>query len=212
MSTVAEVMSNEEALFIPTEDDTETTEKYTPKARGEYFGHIVGLRTSVREFDKKGRRFKARIYNFKVRVAPENSTNTYTFTTRDGQTVKTDGTPYVGEKFNAVGVFRYLEPTKDDTFESNAEDNSRYMRFCQALGIEVETTQRTVNDKTVEVMVLPHLTEKDIEGAPVIAVVDKGREWTNDEGKTMPSWEVKFVKTWTDGVRLPKDTHDDLPF
>ena len=212
MSTVTEVMSNEEALFIPTEDDTRTKERYTPKTDGDYLGHIVGLRTSTREFNKQGRRHKAHIFNFKVRVAPENKTNTYTFTTRDGDTVKTDGSPYVGEEFKAVGVFRYLEPTKDDTFESNAEDNSRYLRFCQALGVEVKTTQRTVNDKTVEVMVLPHLDEKDIEGIPVTAVVDKGREWTNDEGKTMPSWEVKFVKVWTDGVRLPKDTHDDLPF
>lgn len=212
MSTVTEVLSNEEALFIPTEDDTLTTDKYTPKSKGDYLGHIIGLRTSVREFEKKGRRFKARIYNFKVLVAPQNSTNTYTFTTRDGATVETDGIPYIGWEINALGVFRYLEPTKGDTFESNAEDNSRYLRFCQALGVKVETTERTVNDKTVEVMVLPHLAEKDIEGMPVTAVVDRGKDWINPKGEAAPSWEVKFVKVWTDGVRLPKDTHDDLPF
>tara|TARA_Y100000310_G_scaffold310653_1_gene356114 strand:+ start:1367 stop:2005 length:639 start_codon:yes stop_codon:yes gene_type:complete len=212
MSTITDVISNEESLFIPTKDDTRTTEQYTPKAKGDYLGHIVELRTSTREFDKQGRRHKAHIFNFKVRVAPANKTNTYTFTTRDGETFNTDGSPYVGHEFNAVGVFRYLEPTKDDTFESNAEDNSRYMRFCQALGVEVETTKRTVNDKTVEVMVLPHLNEKDIEGTPVIAVVDRGNDWVNSDGKTSPSWEVKYVKRWEDGTRLPKGTNNDLPF
>ena len=77
MPTMTETLKDE-ALFIPSEDGTTGEREYTPKVAGEYLGHITDARTLTREFKKDGRTFKARIFNFKIHVAPENKTMTYT--------------------------------------------------------------------------------------------------------------------------------------
>ena len=119
MSDIMETLKDE-ALFIPSEN-TEKKEEYVPKVAGEYFGHITDARTITREFKKDGRTFKARIFNFKVHVAPENARNTYTITNADGEAREITGEHYVEWTVMADGVFRFLEPTESDTFESNAE-------------------------------------------------------------------------------------------
>ena len=112
----------------------------------------------------------------------------------------------------ADGVFRFLEPTADDKFESNAEGNRRYLMFCQSIGMEIPTEERTINGKKVTVQLLPDVKETDLNGTPVVAVVGRGQDWTDDEGKTRPSYKVKFTKRWEDGKRLASTTTNDLPF
>ena len=210
-STMTDTLRKEEALFIPSENGmAEGT--YTPKVEGEYLGHITDTRTTVKEFKRDGKLLKARIFNFKVHVAQENSHNNYTFTDRDGQTHKTTGEPYVGWDIVADGIFRFLEPAEGDTFDSHTEGNVRYLRFCQALGLEIKVEDREVNGKTIRVQVLPHLEDTDINGRPVIAVVGRGKDWVNNEGETVPSWRAKFVKHWKEGKRLATTTTNDLPF
>ena len=214
METMTELLK-EEALFIPSENGTTEGKTYTPKVEGDYLGHIVDTRTLVREFrTTEGRNVKARIFNFTVCVAPENATIVYTFTDREGRDHTTNGEPYVGWTVSARGVFRFLEPTEHDTFESNSENNVAYLRFCQALGHTIETTKREVNGKTIDVQILPTLTESDLDGSPVIAVVGRDKDWVNNEGETMPSWKAKFVKLWKEGKRLATTTtnDNDLPF
>ena len=209
MSTMTETL-HEEALFIPTDDTTRT---HTPKVEGDYLGHITDTTTLVREFKTSdGRNVKARIFNYKVEVAHENATREYHFTDHNGTQHTTSGEPYVGWTVSARGVFRFLEPGEGDTFESNSENNVAYLRFCQALGMTIETTQREVNGKTIDVQVLPTLTEHDINGRPVIAVVGRDKDWVNDEGETMPSFRAKFVKLWKEGKALATTTKHDLPF
>ena len=209
MSTMTETL-HEEALFIPTDDTTRT---HTPKVEGDYLGHITDTTTLVREFKTSdGRDVKARIFNYKVEVAHENATREYTFTDHNGTQHTTSGEPYVGWTVSARGVFRFLEPGEGDTFESNSENNVAYLRFCQALGMTIETTQREVNGKTIDVQVLPTLTEHDINGRPVIAVVGRDKDWVNDEGETMPSFRAKFVKLSKEGKALATTTKHDLPF
>ena len=205
MSTMTDTLKHEEALFIPGE---ETEEEYVPKVAGDYLGHITEARTITREFKNDGRTFKARIFNFKVHVAPENVHNTYTLT--NGTEVT--GKHYIDWTVVADGVFRFLEPTDDDKFESNAEGNKRYLRFCQSLGMDIPTENRTVGDKTVKVQVLPDIKEDDLNGTPVVAVVGRGNDWVTDTGETRPSWRCKFTKRWEDGKRLASTTTDDLPF
>ena len=206
MSTMTETLHNEEALFIPTDDTTRT---HVPKVEGDYLGHITGTKTIVREFKTNdGRNVKARIFNFKVEVAHENATREYTFTDRNGDEHHTSGEPFVGWTVNARGVFRFHEPKEGDTFESNSENNVAYLRFCQALGLTIETAQREINGKTLDVQILPTLTEDDVNGKPVIAVVGRDKDWINDDGETMPSFRVKYVKLWKEGKLL----HNDLPF
>jgi len=208
-TTMTDTLKHAEALFIPSED-TERDE-YIPKVAGDYHGHITDARTLVREFKKDGRVLKARIFNFKVHVAPENAQNTYTIHT-DGNTRTVTGEHYVEWDVVADGVFRFLEPTGDDKHESNAEGNKRYMRFCQSLGLEIPTEERTINGSTVKVQLLPEIKETDLNGTPVIAVVGRGQDWVNDTGETRPSWRVKYTKLWTDGKRLAATTTNDLPF
>ena len=210
MSTMTETLRHEEALFIPTDDTTRT---HTPKVEGDYLGHITETRTLVREFKtNEGRNVKARIFNYKVLVAPENTHKSYTFTDREGTEHTTTGEPYVGWTVSGKGIFRFLEPEEGDTFESNSENNVAYLRFCHALGLTIETTKREINGKTLDVQVLPTLEESDVNGRPVVAVVGRDKDWINDDGEKMPSFKVKFVKLWKDGKLLKTTSHDDLPF
>ncbi len=212
MSTITETLKDE-ALFIPSEDTLSTDKpQYIPKVAGEYLGHITDARTLTREFQKDGRTLKARIFNFKVHVAPENKSMTYTLTDKDGSAKDITGEHYVDWTVMADGVFRFLEPKETDTFESNAEGNKRYLMFCQSLGMDIKTEQRTVNGKTVTVQILPDLTVEDLNGRPVVAVVGRGKDWVNDEGETRHSWRCKFTKLWKDGKQLASRSTNDLPF
>jgi hypothetical protein len=211
MSTMTETLKHEEALFIPSED-TETRDEYIPMVEGEYLGHITETRSLTREFTKEDRPMKARIFNFKVTVAHENTHHNYTIHRKDGSRKEVTGEHYVGKTIVADGVFRFLEPTDGDKFESNAEGNKRYLMFCQSLGMEIPTEERTINGKTVKVQLLPDVKEDELDGTPVTAVVGRGQDWTDDNGKTRPSWRVKFTKRWEDGKRLAKTTTNDLPF
>tara|TARA_R100001530_G_C4252753_1_gene138286 strand:+ start:72 stop:698 length:627 start_codon:yes stop_codon:yes gene_type:complete len=208
---MTDTLKNEEALFIPSED-TETRDEYIPMVEGEYLGHITETRTIVREFVKEDKPMKARIFNFKVTVAAENTHNHYTIH-RNGHSPKdVTGEHYVGKNIVADGVFRFLEPGDDDTFVSNTAGNKRYLMFCQSLGMEIPTEERTINGKTVTVQLLPDVKETDLDGTPVTAVVGRGQDWTDDQGKSRPSWKVKFTKLWTDGKKLATTTTNDLPF
>ena len=211
MSTMTETLRHEEALFIPSED-TELRDDYVPMVEGEYLGHITETRTLTREFTKENRPMKARIFNFKVTIAPENTHHHYTIHRKDGSHKEVTGEHYVGKTVMADGVFRFLEPVEGDKFESNAEGNKRYLMFCKSLGIEIPTEERTMNGKTVTVQLLPDVKETDLDGTPVTAVVGRGQDWTDENGHTRPSWRVKFTKLWVDGKRLAKTTTNDLPF
>ena len=209
-TTMNDTLKHEEALFIPSE--VSESEDYVPKVAGSYHGHITGVRTVTREFTNNGRTFKARIFNFKVHVAPENVNNHYTLS--DGREIT--GEHYIDWDVVADGVFRFLEPTDSDTFESNTVGNRRYLRFCESLGMEIPTEDRTIGGKTVKVQVLPDIEEDKLNGTPVIAVVVRGDDWVDrDDGKTKPSWKVKYTKLWKDGKRVVVETttkHNDLPF
>ena len=213
MSTMTDTHTNE-AVFMPGESTGTDKEEYVPKVAGEYLGHITDARTITREFTKDGKQFKATIFNFKVHVAPENKHNTYKLTNKDGSQREITGDRYVDWTVMADGVFRFLEPKEGDTFLSNAEGNKRYMMFCESLGMEIKTEERTVNGKTVKVQLLPDVQEDHLNGTPVVAVVARGKDWVTDEGETRPSWRCKFTKRWESGTKLTtrKITNDDLPF
>ena len=86
------------------------------------------------------------------------------------------------------------------------------MRFCQSLGLEIPTEDRTINGSTVTVQLLPEIKVEDLNGTPVIAVVGRGQDWVNDTGETRPSWRVKYTKLWAEGKKLAATTTNDLPF
>ena len=193
----------------PSSNEMTPKPKWTPIADGEYFGHICDV--EEREVSTHKGEHKAMVFNFKVKVATENSGNTYTY--KWGNTeYEAKGTEYVGQTIRGRGVFRYLVPTEGDTFKANPDGNKTYTYFCEAIGITLPTTEKEINGETVKVKSLPTITKEHIVGVPVIAVVGKGRPYTNKSGKEVTPSEVKFVKAWKGGTKMETTDEAEIPF
>ena len=209
MSTVQEALKHEEVSTF--EGDT-GQKKRQGLVEGEYLGHIANVRSIVRPVLGK---YKARIYNFDVIVAPENSSMKYQYEDINGKHTEVDGEQFVGKKLIAKGVFKFLDPHKDDDFEGNSSGNQKYFRLCETLGVHATETTQKIDGKDTTVKMLPVLSEDDMTGKPVIAVLHRVKdEWTNNKGEKMHySWRVSFVKAWADGTHKEmKVNEDDLPF
>jgi len=184
--------------------------EFTPFARGEYFGHITDVDSKI--LDVKGGQYKARLYTYTVEVDAENKSKNFEYEGIDGKPTKTKGDVYVGKRFKGK-LWRFLEPAKDDTFESNSTGNTGYLKFCETIGIECPTETKTIDGEDVEVQLLPNLTSDVMLGKPVIAFVDKGRPFTNKKGEETFFWDCKFCKKWEGGkAKDIKPKGADLPF
>ena len=209
VNDVFDDVTGSQSFFIPGTEKKK--EKFTPFAKGEYLCHIVEAESKV--VDVKGGEHKAELFTFTTEVAPENKNQDYTYWSKAGGTVATKGDVYVGRRFKGK-LWRFLEPTKNDTFKSNASGNNGYMRFCETIGVECETDKKEVNGEVIEVKLLPKLSSSDMLRKAVIAVVDKGRPWTDREGKQRQYWDCKFCKTWDGGKdkEIKAGEGDAIPF
>ena len=208
MSTVTEALQHEEVSTFT----GGTTTTHRGLIEGEYLGHIANARSIVRPVRPH---FQARIYNFDVIVAPENKGLTYHYEDIDGSHLELTGEQFAGKKLIARGVFKFLDPQEGDDFEGNSAENQKYFRFCETLGVHPTDRTETIDGKETTVKILPVLTETDMTGKPVTAVLRKVKdEWTNNKGEKMHySWRVSYVKEWTGGtIRDMKVNPDDLPF
>ena len=200
MATVNDMfneVTKEQSFYRKDMDKVEDTRnKYSPYAKGEYYGHITEVDSKI--LDVKGGQYKARLFTYTVTVAPENSQNEFFYEDIGGKLVKTGGEVYVGKKFKGK-LWRFLEPSKDDTFESNTSGNKGYLRFCETIGVECPTELRTIDGSEIEVQILPTLAPEAMLGQPIIAFVDKGREFTNKKGERTFFWDCKFCKKWEGG-------------
>ena len=211
MSTVQEALKNEEVSTF-TGDLASTTTTRKGLVDGEYLCHIANARSIVRPVRPH---FKARIYNFDVIVAPENSSLKYQYEDIDGTNMEITGEQFVGKKLIARGVFKFLDPQEGDEFKGNSSENHKYFRFCETLGVTPTDHTQTIDGKETTVKILPVLTETDMVGKPVTAVLKKVKdEWTNNKGEKMHySWRVIYVKPWEGGkARDMAVNPDDLPF
>ena len=202
---------NETSFAIPDSGGKRTT-KSSGKAllvSGDYLGHIVQVNSKVVDVLKG--KYRARVYDYFVEVAPENVQNKYTYTRYDDdKVVDTDGSAYVGYKFKG-SIFKYLEPGKDDKFEARSDFNKYYMWFCEACGIECPTVTTKIDGEEMEVKSLPVINMEELVGTPVQAVIGKGKTWVDSDGKERTPWVVKFVRNWKDGKK--KEIGDeDIPF
>ena len=82
--------------------------------------------------------------------------------------------------------------------------------FCKSIGAEVKREEREIDGKKVNVEIMPNLSESDVEGKPVIAVVGRGKPYTNKQGKEVKPWQAKFVKPWDEGEI--RDFSEEIPF
>ena len=209
MADVNEMFSKvteEQSFFNP-----KKKKQFTPVAKGEYFGHIVEVDSKI--LDVKGGKYKARLYSYTVEASEENKDKDFEFENIKGELEKTKGKPYIGMKFRG-NLWRFLEPQKDDTFESNAEGNSAYLRFCETIGIKCPTEVKNIGGEDVEVKLLPSLSTDDILGQPVIAFVDKGKPFTDKKGNKRQYFDCKFCKKWDDGERknITSGGKNEIPF
>ena len=184
----------------------------TPFAKGEYLCHITKVESRI--VDVKGGQYKARLYTFTTTVAPENKNLDFHYIGIDGKPVATKGDAYVGKNFRGK-LWRFLEPSEKDTFESNSTGNTSYLRFCETIGIECPTVEREIDGKKEQVKALPNLTEEDFLGKPVTAFVDLGRPFKNKDGVEKQYWDCKFCKKWEGGTKLDiagGNKNDQIPF
>ena len=184
---------------------------FVPFAKGDYWGHITEVDSKV--LDVKGGQYKARLYTYTFLASTDNKDLDFQYEDIDGKMLTTKGHVYIGKKFKGK-LWRFLEPSKDDTFESNPTGNAGYLRFCETIGVECPTETKTIDGEDVEVQLLPELSADMMLGQPVCAFVDKGRPFKNKEGETKVYWDVKFCKKWIGGTKkeISAKSGSDLPF
>ena len=199
----AEELFGDEILFIPDNDKKkqQNSDWKRPLTEGEYLGHIKDV--STREVSFNG--YKATVYNYWVEVAKENEIMKYTFKDEEYS-----GSEYSGRNLKGLGVFKFLTPKEGDDFEANPSGNDKYLLFCKSIGVEVKKEKREIDGKNIYVEIMPSLSEDDINGRPVTAVVGRGKPYTNKNGKEIKPWQAKFVKAWDDGE--VKDFTEEIPF
>ena len=197
----AEELFGDEILFVADNSKkVQNSDWKRPLIKGEYLGHIKDVET--RDVSFKG--YKATVYNYWVEVAKENESMTYNF---DGDY---SGEEYVGRSIKGLGVFKFLTPKEGDDFEANPAGNDKYLLFCKSIGVNVKREDREIDGKKVTVEIMPSLSEDEINGKPITAVVDRGKPYTNKSGKEVKPWQVKFVKLW-DGGEV-RDFNEEIPF
>ena len=198
----AEELFGDEILFVADNSKKQQDGDWKrPLNEGEYLGHIKDV--STREVSFNG--YKATVYNYWVEVAKENEKMNYSF-----QGEFYDGSDYVGRNIKGLGVFKFLTPKEGDDFEANPSGNDKYLLFCKSIGVEIKKEERDMGGKKVTVEIMPSLSEEDINGRPVTAVVGRGKPYTNKNGKEIKPWQAKFVKSWDEGE--VRDFNEEIPF
>tara|TARA_R110002110_G_scaffold312944_1_gene526280 strand:- start:744 stop:1379 length:636 start_codon:yes stop_codon:yes gene_type:complete len=201
-------ITGEQSFFIP--GKKKEKRDFKPFAKGDYFGHIVECESKIVEV--KGGKNKARLYTYTFEASKENKDTTFMFQNINGEMEETKGDCYVGSKFRGK-VWRFLEPTEKDTFESYPEGNAGYLRFCESIGVECPVERRVIDGNDIEVQLLPNLSEGDMLGKPGIAFVDRGRPWINDKGEKKQYWDAKWINKWAEGKeRTISGASDEIPF
>ncbi len=189
---------------------TQTTSYYDPQENvnvalipdEKYRAFIVECKSQ--EVKVKGK-YKAKVFNYKLEVAEENSELTYT--SSDGKSVK--GGVFTGKLVKGAGIFHFLTPSDDDDFQANPGGNERYMQFCEAIGIECPEIEIEVDGKKRMVKTLPELDTSDLLGKPILALLSEN-SFVNKENKKVNYFQAKSVEQWDVDARDLQD--EDLPF
>ena len=205
-----DLLNKKESYFVP---GSKNGKKVIPNVRGEFYGHLQNATMKEVSWKKDGKKYKAIVYNYEFLVDSANKSQSYEYTSyKNNETMKSAGKDYIGRSYRSNGVFRFLEPEEGDDFMSNAEGNKSYFRFCETLGVEIEKKVVQMEGQDVEVKCLPSLDTTEINGRPAIALIDKGKPYTTQDGKERTPYMVKFIKEWEDGKAKSMEASDDIPF
>ena len=185
--------------FVP----VKATRKKNPIALGWYPTHVVDCTIATKGVKNK---YRAKIYNLKVAVAPEAKNQKFNIKDIAGNEVEVTGEDQIDYEFRGMGVFYFLNPQPGDDFEANPKGNVGYMYLCEALGFDLKEAE--VNGE--KVIKLPEISKDDIVGLPVMSCIGESRPWIGKDGNSRTSLEVKAFKVWKDAKK--KDVLGDIPF
>ena len=76
VNDVFDKITDEKSYFDPSKSKKLDVKEWTPIREGEYLGHIEHVETKIVDVKKDGN-FRARLYRYTVKVAPENKEQTY---------------------------------------------------------------------------------------------------------------------------------------
>ena len=177
-------------------------------AQGVYPAHIVKCDSTVRSVMNK---YKARIFNFRIKVHDSVSKMNYKIEDIDGSFKDVEGSNYIGREIRSQGVFFFLTPDVGDDFKANPGGNRKFMETLEAIGVECPEIEIDVDGEKRRVKTLPDIDESAFLGAPVLANVDLGKPWKGSDGVERQSFEVKSVDKWEQGAKIDVETAE-LPF
>ena len=199
--------SSTESSFFVGDTSTKKENTFIPAVPGTYVGHIVDIKSNV--YDVKGGKYKARIYNFTVELAKENEGNKYQVKDKE-----VDGKEFIGRKLRSDGIFRYLEPGPNDSFEGRPDMNMGYLKFCEAIGIKCKEVKKEINGNEVTVKQLPSIIEEEVLGKAVKVTTKYGRPYKNNKGFETTPLVIKYFNIWKDGEdkKIEKPNLDEIPF
>ena len=192
-------------------DKSNVTHYYDPSqnknvslvAKQLYPSHITECKVAEVSVRKK---YKAKVFNFFVEIA--DAVKDLKFKNSAGKEIS--GESFAGRRVKGGGVFFFFNPTDADDFEANPGGNDKYLRFCEAIGIECPEIEVEVDGEKKIVKTLPDLEPSDVIGKPIMSYIDLS-PWKDKEGNQRSSMNVKNFDKWSDG----KDrdiSMEDLPF
>ena len=158
MSTMTDTMEAATAVnyFDPSQEKVNTR-----LAQGVYPAHIIKCDSVVRPI--KGM-FKARIYNFRVKVANEVTERHYQIEGISGAMEDVTSSDYIGREVRSVGIFFFLTPEIGDDFKANSGGNRKFMDTVEALGVDCPEIEVEIDGEKRMVKSLPSLEHSDFLG------------------------------------------------
>ena len=204
MSTMTEVASGSVVNYF----DPSLEQSVTRLASGVYPAHIIKCDIVTRPVRGK---YKADIYNFKIKVHDSVATKTYQIEDIDGSMKHVEGNHYIGREGRSIGIFFFLTPNPGDDFEAQPGGNRKYMETVEALGVDCPELELDVDGEKKMVKSLPHLETSDFLGVPVFATLGLGKPWVGTDGIERKSFEVKSIDKWEGGVKIDVEL-EKLPF
>lgn len=203
MSTMTDTMQTATAVnyFDPSQEKTNTR-----LAQGVYPAHIIKCDSVERPIKGK---FKARIYNFRIKIANEVTTRHYQIEDIGGILTDVNSADYIGREVRSAGVFFFLTPDIGDDFEANSGGNRKFMDTVEALGVDCPEIEVEIDGEKRMVKSLPSLEHSDFLGKPVLANIGLGKPWKGTDGVERQSHEVKSINLWKEGTYVETEK---LPF
>ena len=178
---------------------TPTTTSKRKIVEGWYPSHIIHATVNPPRMIRK--KHKAKIYHLRVEIA---ATSGYQVRDKDNAEISTS--EYAGRELYHNGIFFFLFPREEDTFEENNEGNKLYAEFLNAISVPLEK----VEVDGVYKYYLPEIEPATALGKPVLVYAKQSKPFIGRQGDKISPMQIKYVRKWSggepikvEGLRLP---------